>query len=107
MAVDSVALPTLEKMLLDLIAYNCCTEGVFYALTVQHEGHIISRFIESRRYCGVMKGFYCNRLSTVCGVNAFEINALSIYSNTDMIARSESLNLRRESIARGQVRDKG
>jgi len=58
MAADSVALPSLEKMSLDIITYNC-TEGVFYALTVQHEGHIISRFIESGRYCGVMKGFYC------------------------------------------------
>jgi len=106
MAADSVALPSLEKMLLDMIAYNC-TEGVFYALTVQNEGHIISRFIESGRYCGVMKGFYCNRLSTMCGVNASEINALSIYSNCDIIARSESLNLRRKSIARSHVREEG
>jgi hypothetical protein len=106
MAADSVALPSLEKMLLDMIAYNC-TEGVFYAVTVQHEGHIISRYIESGRYSGAMKRFYGNRLSTMCGVNTSEINALSIYSNSDMIARSESLNLRRESIARSRDHEEG
>ena len=105
-AADNVVLPSLEKMLLDMIAYNC-TEGLFYALTVQHEGRIISRFIESGRYYGAMKAFYCNRVSRMCGVTASEIYALNIYSNSDIIARSESLNLRRESIARSHVRGEG
>jgi len=97
----NATLLALEKALMELAAYNV-TEGIFYALTVQHspDHHTIVRYIETGCYSGFMdQTFKGHLLSSHTNVDQDSLCMLNMYNKTDITERGVKLEERRQSIS--------
>jgi len=97
----NATLLALEKALMELAAYNV-TEGIFYALTVQHspDHHTIVRYIENGCYSGFMdQRFQEHLLSANPDINKDILCMSKMYTRTDIAERAVKLEERRQSIS--------
>jgi hypothetical protein len=85
----STALIEVEKLLLELAAYEDLTQGVFYKLRTSADGCSCVRFFESGSFLGAMQ-----KMPASADV------AYRVYSEDDVAVEARSLHERRMAISR-------
>jgi hypothetical protein len=91
-------LPALEKLLLDLTAYDC-TEGVFYCMALQHADYVVVRYHEAGNCKGFMKSQYMQLMSSASAIDASKFLLMMLYTSSDVKERAKSLSDRCQSIS--------
>lgn len=95
---SNTALPAMEKLLLDMVAYEC-TDGVFYCLALKHGDEVVVRFFEAGCYLGLMTHTYMQHIATTAGLPTSDILLMPTFTAQDVMDRRKFIANRRQSYA--------